>query len=242
MSVFTRDKTLLLSVIAICETQPEYRKGFLFMTTLLLIRHGESEANRQGLFAGQVNPDLQEKGLIQAKATACFIADNFSVDKIYSSDLKRAFKTAQCLAELTQKEAIAEPRLREIDAGDWENMKFDDMSTYYPDEYNLWMNDIGNAYCVGGETVIGLGDRIMKILEEIAAQNDGKTVAVATHATPIRAVQSFIATGGFDGMKDIPWVSNASVTVLEYDGGWRIVEAGTDTHLAELKTVLPDNV
>ena len=84
------------------------------MTTLLLIRHGESEANRNRVFGGQINPDLQERGVMQAKLTAKFIAENYKVDKIYSSDLKRAYRTAQPLSYILNMEIKAEKRLREI--------------------------------------------------------------------------------------------------------------------------------
>lgn len=213
------------------------------MTTFILIRHGESEANRQRIFAGQVDPDLQNKGLKQAQETAKYIAANYQVDKIYSSDLKRAYNTAKCLADILKLEIIPNRNLREINAGKWEGMKFDDIATVYAEEYYTWINHIGHSKCGGGETVKQLGDRIMSELTKIAEENDGKTVAIATHATPIRTVQSIIQTGALDEMENIPWVSNASVTILTYNNhSWNIVKAGEDKHLSVLKTELPQNV
>ena len=55
-------------------------------------------------------------------------------------------------------------------------------------------------------------------------------------------MQSLVETGGLDEMENIPWVSNASVNIFEYDGNWKIVSLSLDSHLAELKTVLPKNV
>ncbi len=213
------------------------------MTTLILIRHGESVANRQGVFAGQIDPDLQNKGFKQAQLTAKYIADNYKIDKIYSSDLCRAYKTAMCLAEILNLEVIPEQNLREIYAGKWEGMKFDELVLAYPEAYNVWMNHIGRAECDGGESVKQLGERIMGALTKIAEENEGKTVAIATHATPIRVAQSIIESGSTDKMENIPWVSNASVTIFEYDNNvWKIIAVSKDEHLAELKTVLPTNV
>lgn len=213
------------------------------MTTLLLIRHGESEANRNKVFGGQINPDLQERGVMQAELTAKFIAENYKVDKIYSSDLKRAYRTAQPLSDILNMEIKAEKRLREIYAGKWEGVKFEELKTTYPEEYNVWLTDVGNAVCTEGESVRELGERIYGILTEIAEENDGKTVAIATHATPIRVMISMIETGGLSEMKDIPWVTNASVTEITYDkGDWKIVEKSKDAHLEELRTNLPSNV
>lgn len=212
------------------------------MTTLILVRHGESEANRQGIFAGQINPDLQNKGLKQAELTAKYIADNYKVDKIYSSDLQRAYKTALCIADILNLEVIPEQNLREINGGNWEGVKFDDLVYEYADEYSMWLNHIGHSGCVGGETVKQLGDRIMNALTRIAQDNKGKTIVIATHSTPIRAAQSIIRSGTLDEMENIPWVSNASVTIFEYNNNiWKEIVTSEDTHLAQLKTVLPPN-
>ena len=213
------------------------------MTTLLLIRHGESRANRSGLFAGHFNAELEDNGVMQAKLTAKYIAENYKVDKIYSSDLKRAHKTAACLSELLDIEIIPNKNLREINAGKWEGVKYSELTTIYPKEYDIWLNDIGNAGCVGGETVKQLGERIISTLTQIAEENNGKTIAVATHATPIRAFQTLVEYGTLEKMKDIPWVSNSSITVVQYSNGeWILVDISKDDHLGEIKTLLPSNV
>lgn len=213
------------------------------MTTIILIRHGESEANRNNIFAGHINPDLQNKGIKQAALTAQYIKENYKVDKIYSSDLQRAFKTAETLGKLLNLEVVAEKDFREIYAGEWENMKFDDLPILFPKEFELWTTDIGNAVCPNGESVKQLSERVMSALTKIADENNGNTVVIATHATPIRVVQSIIQTGGLDEMKNVPWVSNASVTVFEYENKtFKAVKISEDAHLSELRTALPDNV
>lgn len=210
------------------------------MTTLILIRHGESEANRQGIFAGQINPDLQPRGLRQAELTAKYVADNYKVDKIYSSDLKRAYKTAKCLADILNMEVIKDADLREINAGKWEGMKFDDIASTYVNEYNIWKNDISQCICPDGESVKAMGERITKAIEKIARENEGKTAAVVAHGTPIRAMLSFVRSGSFEEMKNISWVSNASVSVFQFNNNeWMEITTGEDKHLSELRTELP---
>lgn len=213
------------------------------MTKILLIRHGESEANRKNIFAGHIDPDLQDTGVLQAKLTAQYIKENYRVDKIYSSDLKRAYNTAKQLAELIDLEIITDKGLREIAAGEWEGVVFDDLIKIYPDDFKKWMDDIGNAGCTGGETVKELTERVFSTVEKIARENDGHTVAIASHATPIRTIITMIKYGIIDRMNDVEWVSNASVTELEYDNGnFRIVLIGEDAHLKSLVTRLPDNI
>ena len=117
------------------------------------------------------------------------------------------------------------------------------MPVLFPDEYAVWNDHIGSSACPGGESVRQLGDRVMATLEKIARANDGKTVAIGTHATPVRVAQTLTQTGGLDEMENIPWVTNASVTELCYDNGkWSVIAVSQDAHLAALRTSLPANV
>ena len=212
------------------------------MTKLLLIRHGESEANNKGFFAGQYDAPLMPKGVEQAEKTANYIVEKYHPVKIYASDLKRAYDTAIPVSKLLDADIITDQRIREIYAGKWQQMSFDDLEKTYPDDYGVWLNDIGNACCSGGESVKELSERVMAALTDIAKENYGETVVVATHATPIRAAQTVIQHGDIGYMKHVPWVSNGSVTVLEYNGEWRCASVSEDYHLGAYKTVFPANV
>ncbi len=208
------------------------------MTRILLIRHGQSEANLARCFAGQIDPKLTELGMEQARLTAKFISDNYKVDKVYASDLQRAYKTAKTLGDMLGLEVIKTRGMREIDGGEWEGIKRNDLVANYPVEYGMWMNDIGNSSCPGGETMRDFSKRIMTELERIARENDGKTVVIGTHATPIRVVQGIIERGDVSKISDVPWASNASVTVIEYDGEFKLISASLDAHLGELITTI----
>lgn len=213
------------------------------MTTVILIRHGESEANREDIFAGHLNVDLMPKGVEQAQKTAQYIVENYTVDKIYASDLKRAYKTGKTLADKLGMEIIADKRFREIDAGEWDGIKFNELGDKYAEEFRIWRDDIANAKCTGGESVEDLRKRVFGAATEVAENNDGKTVVIATHATPIRVMQTYVQMGSLEKMNDIPWVSNASVSVFEYDNGkWTCKAVSVDKHLGDLVTALPSNV
>ena len=123
------------------------------MTTFLMIRHGESKANELGLYAGHGDFELSEKGHKQAKLTAEFIFSHYLVDSIYSSDLKRAYQTAEATAEKLELEIVKETGLREIFAGEWEGYPFDRLVSDFKEDYKKWLTDIGNAVCTGGESV-----------------------------------------------------------------------------------------
>lgn len=213
------------------------------MTTILMVRHGESEANRMCVFAGNFDADLQHRGEKQAEKTAEFIANTYKVDKIYASDLKRAFKTGKAIGDRLGMEVIPEPRVREISAGEWEGKTFVEIEEQFADSYHVWRTDVGNARCPGGESTRELGARILAVLTEIAEANEGKTVVVATHATPVRVMQVHAAGGDFNIMKDIKWVSNASVSEFIYENGkFTCGKISQDAHLGDLHTELPANV
>lgn len=213
------------------------------MTTLLLVRHGESEANRHDLFAGFYDADLEELGLKQANVTAQFIFESYEVHKVYASDLKRAYKTGQAIADRCGVEITPEPGLREISGGEWEGVHFPSLKQLYPQEFGLWLTDIGNAGCPGGETVKEFSNRIMSTMEKIAKLHDGQTIVVATHATPIRVIHTMLLHHDISDMKNVPWVSNASVTEIQYDrDGWHMIRSGYDAHLTDMRTYLNGDI
>ena len=213
------------------------------MTKFILIRHGNSMANTLRNFAGHTDAELSPVGEKQIKLTAEYVAKNYKVDKIYASDLKRAFNTGCAIGETCGVEVIPDQELREIYAGEWEGLAFDYLLEAFKEDYGTWKNDIGNARCTGGESVKELSERIQSELIRIGDENDDKTVVIATHATPIRCMQRLCMGYSFDEMKNIPWVSNASVTQMNYENGKFTLDfAGMDEHLSDLATALPKNV
>ncbi len=212
------------------------------MTTLLLIRHGESVANADRVFVGHTDVDLSPQGELQAQKTAEFIKENYKVDKVYASDLKRAYRTGKFVADAFGLDVIADSGLREIYAGSWEGEKFQDLMETNAD-YALWKTDIGNSCPTDGEAVKDVWERIHYKLLEIAILNEGKTIAVATHATPIRCMTARCLGMGLSGMKLLPWAVNASVTEVTFENDlFMVTKAPQYKHLQDLKTELPKNV
>ena len=213
------------------------------MTKFILVRHGQSEANRQGRFAGHSDFPLSPLGLLQAEKTAEYILEHHHIDAIYSSDLKRAYSTALPVSKRTGIEIIPDTQLREIYAGDWEGLEFGEIAEKFSEDRHIWKNDIANSRCTNGESVRELAARIHTRLTEIGDENDGKTVLITFHATPIRSMQALWQNGDIESMKDIDWVPNASVTVAEYkNGSFTLISVGENAHLSELNTNLPPTV
>ena len=211
-------------------------------TQIYLIRHGESQANEQGIFLGQTDMDLTDKGRQQAKKTAEYLR-NVKVDVIYSSDLSRAYHTAEATAAIVGLPIIKEKALREISCGEWDRQPFSLLKEKYPQSYQLWLQDIGHSRPDSGESVKELQERIVEALKKIVEENIGKSVFVFTHATPIRVFAAFCENKKADEIKYIPWATNASVTSAEYENGkFRLTAYSFDDFMEDILTALPDNV
>lgn len=209
---------------------------------IIFVRHGQSEGNLVRSFLGHTDLPLTELGHKQAEATAKYL-DGTDIDIMYASDLKRAWQTAEHIAERKELSIIANPTLREIYAGEWENEMFEELPKKFEKDFSVWLTDIGNARCTGGESFVELYNRIIPEVIRISEINDGLTVCIATHATPIRCVRLKAHGYGFDKAKDIGWTCNASVTVVDVeDGKFTLVNEHQYEHLGELATGLPRSV
>ena len=208
------------------------------MTDIYLVRHGQSETNVVDIFAGHLDSPLCETGKKQAELLKNYFK-NIKIDKIYSSDLSRAYNTILPTAKEHGLEIIKRKELREIYAGEWEGATFDLLIGKYEKDYSLWRTDVSKAFFTGGESVPELAERIKNEFDEIAKTNDGKAVVIATHATPVRALISLIQTGGLDGMQSLGWVPNASVSHIIYENGkFDFLTVAETDHLEGLTTNL----
>lgn len=189
------------------------------MTKLILIRHGQSMANATNRFAGHSDFDLSDLGRHQAELAAEYIAKHFKIDAIYASDLLRAYNTAVPSSRLLGLPIEPRKGLREIFAGKWESMSFEDIQKTYTADFDTWKNDFSNARCTGGESVSELYGRVCAEVLSIAAENDGKCVLIATHATPIRVFETMARGLSAAHVGEVKFVCNASINVFNVDGG-----------------------
>ncbi len=214
------------------------------MTTLIVIRHGQSEGNAAGIFTGSTNAPLTELGRHQAELVCDYLKD-YKIDKVYSSTLDRAYETALPIAEARGLTVERREGIREINGGLWETMEYDHIRAKYGDAYNLWLTDMGNAVCSEGESVAQLTERVKEEICRIVAENEGKTVAVVCHGTPIRALACIWQGVDICDMQSVDWVPNASVSIVEYekaDSSPNVILYGYKDHLKDCLTNLPKTV
>ena len=204
------------------------------MTHIYLIRHGQSEGNLYDLFLGHTDMDLTELGRKQAERVTSYF-ENIKIDAIFSSDLKRAYHTACPLAEMKGLSITKCPGMREIFAGEWEGRVFSEIRQNSP-MGDIWWNDTGNARPDGGESVAELQERILAEVSRLAKENEGKTICIFTHFTPIYALKTAWAGVPVSEMKRMPKPSNASVTHVVYENGEfsELVEYANNKYLGDL--------
>ena len=210
------------------------------MTKFLIIRHGQSTANLEERYAGWYDAPLTELGRKQAAITTDYILKNYHVDAVYSSDLIRAVETVKEIAARANVLLVKEKALREIDGGEWEEKRVEEIAREYPEQAYLWKTDIGKARPTGGESFAELQVRIDSALRKIAAENDGKSVVVASHGGAIRTMQCLFENVPIEDMRKVPWTPNASVSEVNYENGkYTPVRLGYTGHLGTLITEIP---
>lgn len=211
-------------------------------TRLIFIRHGFSEFNKEGLFTGQVDVALTEIGRKQAERAAEYV-ENIPIDCIYSSPLSRAYETGLAVARRKKLDIVTNDGLSEIDGGDWHGKAYAEMKEISSTQQKLWTEDMIQCQCPNGESVREFAARVYAAVTTIAQKNTGKTVCIATHATPIRVISCYAL--GFDAeyIQYVPWTPNASINIMDYENGvFRFVERDITEHLVGLETNLPSDV
>jgi broad specificity phosphatase PhoE len=158
------------------------------MVTLLLTRHGETEWNATHRWQGFTGPPLNHLGRKQAEEVAETLS-GVKIDAIYSSDTIRAVETAEIIAARHGLEVRQDPRLREVNFGEWEGLTRQEINERYAGAFSEW-DACKLAAPTGGETDLEMAERVLEALYEIERKHQGQRVLVVTSGGPMRAVQA----------------------------------------------------
>lgn len=149
-----------------------------------LVRHGETDWNREFRFQGSRNIPLNATGVQQAEAIARSLAGG-SYDAIYSSDLTRAIQTADKISLATGLPIQTDPRLRELDLGSWEGLGFSEVAQKYPAQWHQWETDPAGMNPPPGESIGQLLQRVKDFADDVTSQNPGARLIVVSHGITI---------------------------------------------------------
>ena len=155
------------------------------MTTLILVRHGESEWNRAGRIQGQVNSPLTDLGISQAIAIRNYLSGIFINQelKIYTSPLDRAIQTAKIIAQGIDcfgSELIIEERLNDFNLGEISGtFGWDKVAEIFPEQAKLRLQDPMRFHPSGGESGADFEARLRSLLEDL--MDDGTLKLMVSH-------------------------------------------------------------
>ena len=149
-------------------------------TRILAIRHGETTWNVDTRIQGQLDIGLNATGQWQARRLGQALAED-TIDAIYSSDLQRAFATAQAIGEACGVTVTAEPQLRERHFGHLQGQTWAEIETHWPEEARLWRGRDPHWQPEGGESLMVLRERIAACVHRLAAQHVGEQIVLVAH-------------------------------------------------------------
>lgn len=185
-------------------------------------RHGETEWNKLGIIQGQLDSALTSRGMDMGRRLG-EMAKDLNFDRVYSSDLGRAYDTARLICP--DREIIKTPLLREIDVGSWSGKNIKDVKVEDEILYKKYFEDPKNYKRPDGESIHDLRARVEKFFEKAVYPNEDENILIVTHGVTIVAIYSL--------MEDIPiedfWSNrvrrNGEFNIADYeDGRFKIIK------------------
>ena len=162
------------------------------MTELILVRHGRTRANLEGLYCGQLDLPLLEEAIEEVSQTALALSA-FHPHRVYCSDLLRARQTAKIIAP--DSAAVLLPSLREMDFGAFEGLNADEVQLRYPDVWHAYMDDYMRFTFPGGDNVANYLTKSSEWINGIIREAKGSCVLIVSHKGFILSALSHILHG-----------------------------------------------
>lgn len=201
---------------------------------IYLIRHGETKWNRLKRLQGWKNSELTEAGRQSAsKLKERLEEEKIEIDKIYSSNLKRAVETAEIIRGDKDINHVKLEDLREISYGIWEGMELEDILEDYGENYHNFKYE-SHKYNpqINGESFKDFFNRTRRALEEIIS-SQAEDVLVVSHGVTIKAIVAMIENIGLEEFHTIPIYQGTSLNIIEVDedGSLSFIVKGDDKHI-----------
>ena len=203
------------------------------MTELVLIRHGETDMNRELRFQGHVNVALNAIGLEQARRLAARMAGE-KADAVYVSDLLRARQTAEPIAGELALQPVPESGLREQSFGRVDGMRVDDIQRDHPEAWAGWLRFEEDFAMPDGESTRAFHARVMEAVQRVVAKHRKQRVVVVTHGGVLDMIYRTARSLGLNGPRQSE-IPNAGFNRIRVgDNGIDILDWADTRHLADL--------
>ncbi len=204
------------------------------MTSIYLVRHGQTAWNREEIFRGKTDIPLDETGLRQAELAAKYF-DGMEIHRIYSSPLSRAWETARKIAQPHSLKVKPLEGIIDLSFGNWEGHSHEEIRRNDQEIYRLWREEPHRVRLPGGESLDEVRVRAMASLEEVIRNHSGKTLVLVSH----RVVNKVLVCGilGLDNSHFWQIAQDTTaINLIQYKNGKYILSLMNETcHLKPLK-------
>jgi alpha-ribazole phosphatase len=198
------------------------------LTKLLLVRHGQTVWNHEMKYQGHADIELSALGVEQAEQVAKRLA-GFDPAAIYASDLCRAVRTAEIIAQQYGLPVTALSALRELNFGEWEGKNYEGIGNQWPETMGMLFTHPDEVQIPGGENFLELETRASKAVQELVVKHAGETVLVVSHGGTIRSILCaalHIPLKYFWNIRQ----DNTAVNIIDFYEDRTIVALVNDTH------------
>ena len=203
------------------------------MTTVYLIRHGQTAWNREEVFRGRADIPLNETGRKEALLTGQYLR-KVKVGSVYSSPLSRAVETAEAIAGHQGKEVQILDGLIDIDFGRWQGVSHEGVRERYGELYRHWKNTPNLVRFPGGESLEEVRERALREIHEAVQTHAVETLVMVSH----RVVNKIVICGllGLDNSHF--WEigqDTGCINVLEFGEGFTLRRLNDTSHLVSIE-------
>ncbi len=203
------------------------------MTTIIAIRHGETEWNRIGKQQGHLDSGLTALGLEQARMAAALLSRK-SCDIIYCSCLGRAVATAEIIARETGLEMVRDRGLNERNLGMLQGLTLKEFGASHPWEHERFVSGDPDYVIPGGESVRQRYERTVRSAARIASVNAGKKIIMVMHGGNLDSLFRHTLGIPLERPRNFSLL-NASINTFEVeDETWKLIAWGDVSHLREI--------
>lgn len=204
---------------------------------IVLWRHGQTDGNLHGRMQGQADVPLNDTGRAQAAEAAPRLAQ-LQPTRLISSDLSRASETAAALAKVTGLDVSYDPRLREVDVGEWAGLTHHEVTEQFPGFLDALRSGEDFRRSATGETADEVGHRVAAALHEWAdASDDEDVLVVVGHGMAWRVGVTYFLGGDYENSRALAGIHNCGWVVLDRTGPhWRLEAYNVTADLRDPRT------
>jgi len=187
------------------------------MTCIILVRHGETDWNREEHSRGRVDVPLNKTGLLQAEATSRRIAAEWHPSAVYASPLLRSLRTAEVIAQYFDLTMQAHAGLTDINFGQWQGLTPLEVRKRWPKVADVWHHAPQRAQIPGGEMLREVSARALEAVYEMSARHAGQTLVMVSHTVVNRVILLAVLGLGIERFRRLQQ-GTCTVNVFEAEG------------------------